>query len=274
MPDVLSRETPLSEIDFCVIDTETTGGHASFDRVIDLAVFHFKGGEIQDKYQTLINPGRPIPPWITGLTGIDDSMVERAPLFADIASDVFRFLSRGVFTAHNAMFDFGFVRSELERHEFFLTQPQICTLRLARQLFPELPSRSLGFLCEHLLIDIWDRHRAHGDAEATTYVLKNFLRDLDRHHNVKTWGELEAFQMMGVLTLPPGIDYRTVLSLPTQPGKYIFKDEEGKVLAQGKVKNVQRRVQTFFKKTNLSKKSNQLRETVRLIEALPLELHQ
>lgn len=269
----LADDFPLNEIDFCVIDTETTGGHADFDRVIDLAVFRLKGGEIQEKYQTLINPGRPIPPWITALTGIDDDAVRNAPPFAEVADEALAIISKGVFAAHNAMFDYGFVQREFIRHGIFFESPQVCTLKLARQLLPELPSRSLGFLCEHLLIDIWDRHRAHGDAEATAYVLKNFLRDLERHHNVRTWGELQAFQAMGILNLPPGIDYREVLRLPTEPGKYVFRDREGKIVCEGKVKNIQRRVQTYFKKNNVSKKSNQLRETVCSIESLPLELH-
>jgi DNA polymerase-3 subunit epsilon len=263
----ISHDHPLTEIDFCVIDTETTGGHASFDRVIDLAVFRMKGGEIQEKYQTLINPCRPIPSWITALTGIDDDMVKNAPTFSEIAEDALTFLSRGVFTAHNAPFDYGFVQREFERHGVFFSGPHLCTLRLARQLLPELPSRSLGYLCEHLLIDIWDRHRAHGDAEATAYVLKNFLRDLERQHNVRTWGDLEAFQALGVLNLPQGVNIQTVLRLPPDPGKYIFKGEDGKVLCQGKVKNIRRRVQSYFKKTNVSKKSALLRETVRSIEA-------
>jgi DNA polymerase-3 subunit epsilon len=270
MVSAIEAAHPLAELSFCVIDTETTGGHAAFDRVIDVAIFRLKNGEIQEKFQSLINPGRPIPPWITALTGIDDDMVKKAPTFAEIAGEVDAFLGRGVFTAHNAMFDYGFVQRELERHGRLLAGPQVCTLKLARQLLPELPSRSLGYLCEHLLIDIWDRHRAHGDAEATAYVLKNFLRDLDRAHNIRTWGELEAFQAMGFLNLPDGFNYRTVLDLPPVPGQYVFKDGSGSVVCQGKVKNVQRRVQTYFRRTNVTKKSELLRKTVKSIEVLPL----
>jgi len=97
-------------------------------------------------------------------------MVRRAPTFEEVAEAAHAILSRGVFAAHKAMFDYGFVQREFERHGTFFARPQVCTLRLARQLLPELPSRSLGYLCDHLLIDIADRHRAHGDAEATAYV--------------------------------------------------------------------------------------------------------
>lgn len=183
----------LSELEFAVIDTETTGGRHVFDRVIDVAVFRFKGGEIVDKFQSLINPGRPIPPWITVLTGIDDSMVSRAPTFSEISEKLKNILSGAVFTAHNAPFDYGFIRMEFARLGEDFVRPQCCTLKIARRLLPELPSRTLSMVCEHFLIDIWDRHRAHGDAEATTYVLKNLLKQLEKDHQVKTWADLEKY---------------------------------------------------------------------------------
>jgi DNA polymerase-3 subunit epsilon len=238
--------------------------------VIDVAVFRFKGGEIMGKFQSLINPGRPIPQWITAFTGIDDDMVKNAPSFSEIAEPLYEFLSNGIFTAHNAGFDYGFLQSEFIRAGRPLVRPQCCTLRLARRLMPELPSRSLGNLCESLLIDIWDRHRAHGDAEATVYVLKEFLRQLESHHGITTWPDLQAFLDFGALVLPRGIDYKTVFSLPGKPGVYIFKDQEGNVVCQGKVSNVQRRVQSYFKQTNTSEKSKKLREIVRTIQVLPM----
>jgi DNA polymerase-3 subunit epsilon len=181
------------ETDFCVIDTETTGGSAAHNRVIDVAVFHVRAGKIVDKFQSLINPERPIPQWITGLTGIDDTMVERAPRFVDVADALEEFLGRGIFTAHNAPFDYSFIREEFMRAGRVFERPRLCTVRLARRLLPELPSRSLGMLCEHLLIDIWDRHRAAGDAEATVYVLKDLLRKASREHGVTSWKDLEKF---------------------------------------------------------------------------------
>ncbi len=187
------NEVHLSTVEFCVIDTETTGGAHAIDRVIDVAVFRFKEGTIVEKFQSLINPGRSIPGWITGLTGIDNDMVARAPTFEEIEPALTRILRKGVFTAHNAGFDYGFIRSEYSRLGKEFVQPQCCTLKIARKLLPELPSRSLGYLCEHLLIDIADRHRAHGDAEATVYVLKSFLRQLEREHQVTTWMGLEEF---------------------------------------------------------------------------------
>jgi DNA polymerase-3 subunit epsilon len=144
-----------------------------------------------DKFETLLNPERNIPEWITRLTHIDDAMVKRAPTFRDVAKPLHQFLTRGVFTAHNARFDFGFVQTEFHRLGQDFETPQVCTLKLARLLYPGLPSRSLGNLCEALLIDVWDRHRARGDAEATVYVLKEILRNLKENYGVHTWDELE-----------------------------------------------------------------------------------
>jgi DNA polymerase-3 subunit epsilon len=183
----------FSEIDFCVVDTETTGGKAEHNRIIEVAVFHVRDGIILDKFHTLINPGIKIPTWITALTGIDDSMVKNAPSFQEISSSLLKFLNRGVFVAHNAAFDFPFVQHEFARLGESFVQPTLCTLKLARRMYPELPSRSLGPLCEHLLIEIFDRHRAAGDAEATVYVLKHFLKKIQKDHGIEHWDALEKW---------------------------------------------------------------------------------
>lgn len=184
---------PLVELDYCVVDTETTGGKAEACRIIDIAAYHVRDGIVLGKFQTLLNPGGSIPPWITGLTGIDDGMVKHAPKFREVAAELRRFLEKGVFVAHNVPFDYRFVQCEYERLEEKWERPTLCTLRLARKLYPELPSRSLGNLCEHLLIDITDRHRAAGDAEATHYVLKHMLKKLAQDNEVATEASLRKF---------------------------------------------------------------------------------
>lgn len=266
VPHHISPETPLSEIEFCVIDTETTGGRPEWCRVIDVAVFRFKGGQIIQKFQSLINPQAPIPIWITALTGIDQDMVSRAPTFDEIMPQLLSVLKDGVFTAHNAGFDFGFIQQEFFRAGTSYDSHQCCTVKLARMLFPDIGSRSLGFLCDHLMIDISDRHRAAGDAEATVYVLKNMLEILARVYNVKTWRDLQIFQKFGALTLPKSFKQSDIFNLPEKPGMYFLKDAEGNVLAKGKVTNIQRRIKTFFKETNRTVKSNRLRELTEKIE--------
>lgn len=183
----------IAQTDFVVVDTETTGGSAALGRVIDVAAFHVRDGIVLGKFQTLLNPGRPIPSWITMLTGIDDSMVKFSPTFPEIAGDLRRFLEKGVFAAHNVGFDYSFIKCEFERLGEAWERPKVCTLRIARKMYPELPSRSLGNLCEYLLIDIYDRHRAAGDAEATIYVLKHLLKEAHRQHGVDTLETLETY---------------------------------------------------------------------------------
>ena len=185
---------PLSKLDFCVVDTETTGGSAQFNRVIDIAVLRFKGGEIVEKFQTLLNPQRPIPEWITNLTGITDEMVRSAPVFSQVAPHLQDLFGRGVFTAHNVRFDYSFLKEEFRRIGQEFNVPSVCTLKLARMLYPDIPSRSLGVLCEYLFIDIWDRHRAYGDAEATVYVLKEILRRLGKDYGINSVQELMSFR--------------------------------------------------------------------------------
>ncbi len=256
----------LHDLDYCVIDTETTGGSPLQDHIIEVAVIHWRDGIIYDRFNTLINPGVPIPDWITDLTGINDEMVKNAPAFSDIARPLKAFLSQGVFTAHNAPFDYGFVRGEFVRLGEQFESPALCTLQLARRLFPDLRSRSLGSLCEHLLINIYDRHRAFGDAEATVYVLKNILKMLKADRRVENWAELEAFLNVGNLILPEGMTYAVVDSLPTTPGTYILKDINGVNVFQGQAKNIRQRVQSHFARTNQSLRSKKLRNSVKSIE--------
>ena len=260
----------LIETDFCVVDTETTGGSAAMNRIIEFAAYHVRDGIILGRYHTLLNPGMPIPPWITLLTGIDDEMVKNAPRFADAAPAIRSILAKGVFTAHNAGFDYGFVQEEFRRVGVRWEAEKVCTVRLARILFPELPSRSLGALCEHLLIDIADRHRAHGDAEATVYALKHMLKLAAREFGVATWADLLSLLQAGPVLLPPGLSPSVLQGLPESPGRYVFRDATGNPVFEGKCKNVRQRVRAYFRKANQSAKSKLYRSIVRTIEAAAL----
>lgn len=267
MTELLSVPRTLGEIDFLVVDTETTGGSATANRVIDVAVFHVRDGIILDRFHSLVNPGRPIPGWITMLTGIDDAMVKDAPRFEDIAGPLAALLGRGVFAAHNAGFDFNFLKCEFERAGRRWDAEALCTVRLARHLLPDLPSRSLGALCDHLLIDIENRHRAHGDAEATVYVLKHLLQLARREHRIEHWEDLQAFLQTGPLDLPAGISPSFVHALPEGPGHFVLRDVSGEPVCKGRTTNLRRRIRAFFRKGNRSEKSTLYRQVVRSIDA-------
>jgi DNA polymerase-3 subunit epsilon len=143
-------------------------------------------------YQTLVNPGVPIPLRIQGLTGITDRMVSAAPTFEQVADEVLAALAGRIFVAHNARFDWGFVSAEVRRaRSLGLTASQLCTVRLARRLLPQLESRSLDSLSHHFGLENQARHRAAGDALVTAVVLERLLQ-LAREQGARTLADLEG----------------------------------------------------------------------------------
>lgn len=184
----------LRSLEYVIVDVETTGGGAARgDRVTEIAALCVRGtGEVVDEYASLVNPERPIPRFITALTNITNEMVRDAPRFADIVDEVRKRLEGRVFVAHNAAFDWGFVGHELERATGVgLEGRRLCTVRLARRLVPELPSRSLGALTEYFGIENEARHRAYGDARATAELFRRLLERVEER-DVTSWAELEA----------------------------------------------------------------------------------
>lgn len=168
---------PLRRLTYAVVDVETTGG--SFQRghrITEVAVVEVRNGEVGPSYQSLVNPGRPIPPRIQGLTGITDAMVAEAPPFEGVAPLLARHLEGRVFVAHNAAFDWGFLHHELLRAVGTgLPEGRLCTVRMGRRLVPGLRSYALDPLTRHFSIPIHARHRAHGDALATARLLLHLL---------------------------------------------------------------------------------------------------
>ncbi len=161
---------------YCIVDVETTGPIKGPSRITEIALFRHDGRQVIDQFHSLINPLQPIPPFISRLTGITDSMVRHAPTFDEVAYDVLQLTQQAVFVAHNAPFDFGFIQKELDwlGHEFL--RRTACTVRLSRKILPGYPSYSLGNLCRSLQIDLNDRHRAHGDATATVRLFEMLLQ--------------------------------------------------------------------------------------------------
>ncbi|GHG61328.1 hypothetical protein GCM10010919_05640 [Alishewanella longhuensis] len=157
---------------YVVLDVETTGGKAGTDRITEIGAVKVQGGEVLDTFNTLINPERLIPSFISRLTGISNAMVAGAPKFADIAAQLSEFLQGAVFVAHNAKFDYGFIRSEFARCELPFDMPQLCTVVNMRRYYPGLASYSLGKLCADFEITLTNHHRALADATATVELLK------------------------------------------------------------------------------------------------------
>jgi DNA polymerase-3 subunit epsilon len=183
----------IEDCAFAVVDVETTGMHATGeDRITEIAVVVVQGERCEVVLDSLVNPGREIPPRISELTGITDQMVAAAPEFTRIADEVMASLAGRIFVAHNARFDWGFVGAEIRRtRDLLLDGPRLCTVRLARRLVRNRPSYSLGPLAESFGLEFPARHRAAGDAWVTAQVLSRLLR-LAREHGARTLGDLEV----------------------------------------------------------------------------------
>ena len=158
-------------MEFAVVDIETTGSTPQSAGITEIAIVIHNGVEVTGKYVTLINPRHKIPPFIVNMTGISDEMVAGAPLFEDVAPQIYNLLNGRVFVAHNVSFDYSFVHYLLGRSGFQWSAPKLCTIKLSRRVFPGLEKYGLGSLTRDLGIRIEGRHRAWGDAAATAQVL-------------------------------------------------------------------------------------------------------
>lgn len=167
--------------EYVVVDVETTGGSPVYHRVTEIGAVRMIGTEIVDRFQTLVNPQRRIPRKIQALTGITDAMVSDAPAFEAVSEDLRNFIGDSIFVAHNAKFDFGFIRREFERIGQNFRRPLICTVVESRKIFPKLRSYSLANLCRDLAIPLKNHHRALQDADATAELYSILLKAKSRN---------------------------------------------------------------------------------------------
>jgi DNA polymerase-3 subunit epsilon len=156
---------------YVVVDVETTGGRGEHHRVTEVGAVKVVDGEIVDRFQTLLNPQRAIPPGIIRLTGITPTMVADAPYFVDIADDFEEFMQDAIFVAHNVEFDYGFIAREYARLGRSFRYPKLCTCASMRRLYPGHRSYSLASLCAEYDIPLKRHHRALCDAEAAAELL-------------------------------------------------------------------------------------------------------
>lgn len=162
----------LSTNNFTIIDVETTGGSPFFSRIIEVGLLRVERGEVVEQYQTLLNPGKEIPEFITKITGIKDKDVKNAPMFEDVADDLLAKFEDAIFVAHNVAFDYGFIKEEYRRLGYGFNMDRLCTVRLSRALFKEHKRHNLGVIIERYGFETKNRHRAFDDAK----VLWDFLQ--------------------------------------------------------------------------------------------------
>src|SRR5215216_38549 len=162
---------------YAIVDIETTGGYAAANGITEISIHIFDGEKVVEQFETLINPNQLIPKYIQAFTGITNEMVQDAPTFEEVAEKIYTILQGNIFVAHSVNFDYSFIKSHLGFYGYTLNAKKLCTVRLARQIFPGLPSYSLGNLCHSLEIELKNRHRAGGDAGATVVLFKKQLAE-------------------------------------------------------------------------------------------------
>jgi DNA polymerase III subunit epsilon len=229
-------ESPLA-----IVDLETTGGQPAWDRITEIGVIEIDGFEVSSEWSTLVNPGAAIPAPIQALTGITTEMVAAAPSFADLAAALYERLAGRVFVAHNARFDYAFLRHEFERAGLKFMAKTLCTVRLSRRLYAEHASHNLDSLITRHGIDCRARHRALPDADAVW----QFLRIAAREHGEEIL-TVAARQVARQAVLPPHIDRALIDAIPEAPGVYLFYGEARSPLYVGMSRSMRSRVMRHF----------------------------
>jgi DNA polymerase-3 subunit epsilon len=245
---------------YAIVDIETTGGFPQQHGITEIAIVLHNGTEVEGKYETLVNPHQPIPPFVANMTGISDAMVAVAPSFGEVAPYIFNLLKDRVFVAHNVNFDFSFVKHHLQQAGFSLQTQKLCTIRLSRKVFPGFRKYGLGHLCRELGIRIENRHRAGGDALATTQVLDLVLQN----NGLLLIKEMLKKDNRSQL-LPPNLAEEQVKLLPEVPGVYYFHDVKGKVIYVGKAKNLKKRVVSHFTGLDTSQKRQEFLRKIHMV---------
>jgi len=242
---------------YAIIDIETTGGSARLEKISEVAIYLHDGNKITGEFVSLVNPERNIPYFITNLTGITNEMVEDAPRFYEIAKTIVELTEGRIFVAHNARFDYSFIRQEFKALGFNYTRNILDTVALSRKIFPGHRSYSLGSICKDLNITINGRHRAAGDALATVKLFELLLEK-----DLEIFGTKSALIRNTRLSkLNPKLDIAKVDSIPDEPGIYYFYNEDGDLIYIGKSRNLHQRITTHLS-NNTSNRSMEMRDLI------------
>lgn len=261
--------TPLTDVTFVVVDLETTGGAPADAGITEIGAVAVRAGEVVGEFQTLVNPGAPIPAFITALTGITTSMVARAPRLRAALPSFFDFVraqgSTVAWVAHNASYDISFLKAgaRLVGVEF-PALPVLDTVHLARQLLSrdEVRNHKLATLARHFGAATTPDHRALHDARATVDVLHGLIA-LVGNRGVDTFEELRGFSG----AVPSEVRAKRTLAagLPSAPGVYVFRDATGSALYVGTSGDIRRRVSSYFTR---GERRARMQQMVRLAESV------
>ena len=243
------------------VDLETTGATATRDRITEIGIIEVDEDGSVREWQQLVNPGTRIPPFIEQLTGISNELVAAAPAFADVADETLRRLEGRLFIAHNARFDYGFLKNEFKRLGVTFRAPVLCTVKLSRTLFPEHKRHNLDSLIERHNLAADARHRALADAQ----LIRQFWQKI---HVDRSNDEIEAAlkAQNARPSLPPHLDAGIVDELPDTPGVYLFYADNNLPLYVGKARDIRQRVLSHFSADHASAREMNLAQQVRRID--------
>lgn len=243
------------------VDVETTGGQPGWHRVTEIGVVTARDGRFEEEWSTLVNPGVRIPPSIEALTGISNEMVREAPPFAAIARELHERLAGRLFVAHNARFDYGFIRTEMRRAGLAYSAQLACTVKLSRRLYPELPRHNLDAVMAHHGIDCAARHRALPDARVLWELWQKLRAQWPAQLLDAAIDEVARRQM-----LPPQFPADLIDDIPESSGVYRFFGDANALIYIGKANNLRERVLGHFMGAGSNVKSRRLAEQTRRIE--------
>ncbi|WP_075879374.1 3'-5' exonuclease family protein [Vreelandella massiliensis] len=243
------------------VDVETTGTRATRDRITEIAALKVVEGDIVDRWTSLIYPEERVPFNITQLTGISDAMLSDAPRFVDIASSLYEWLGNAPLVAHNARFDFGFLRNEFKRAGLDYRSPLLCTLRLSRRIAPQERKHNLPALLARHGISAIRHHRAGDDVEA----LWSLWQTWQAQHSLEEWEQLLATEKRH-RSLPAHLDLERLEQLPKTPGVYLFYGHNDLPLYVGKSINLRSRVLGHFQRDHQDDKEMRLAQQVQRVE--------
>ncbi|KAA0232517.1 MAG: putative bifunctional exonuclease/endonuclease protein [Acidimicrobiales bacterium] len=254
---------PLAECTFCVVDLETTGGSPRDCRITEVGAVRLRTGECLGTFQTLVNPGVAVPPSISILTGITDTMVIKAPRIEEVLPAFLEFLGDSVIVGHNVRFDLGFLNHALARDDRpALANRFVDTMGLARRLLrDEVPNCRLDTLADRLRLPHRPSHRALDDAMATADLLHLIL---ERAGSLGVLGLDDLLALPTMAGHPQSAKLRLTEKLPRSPGVYLFRDGVGGILYVGKASNLRQRVRSYFSTDTRRKVGQLLRETQRI----------
>lgn len=243
------------------VDLETTGATATHDRITEIGIVEVDADGSVREWQQLVNPGMRIPPFIEQLTGISNDMVADAPPFEAVAVEAIKRLEGRLFIAHNARFDYGFLKNEFKRLGITFRASVLCTVKLSRALFPEHKRHNLDSLIERHGLHAEARHRALADAQLIFQFWQKIRVD---RSNEDIEAALRAQNAHP--SLPPHLDAGFIEDLPEGPGVYLFYGENNLPLYVGKAKDIRQRVLSHFAGDHSAAKEMELAQQVKRVD--------